>query len=373
MRRRNRYGYHKYYGGGGPSPVVKVIVIVLAVVVLSLILTIWGLQRYMVYSNDGGKLVLPWTQQTSSGGGAFSQPQAGVVTSEPDVSNVVTSEEPTPQEPTADGSEGRAVQISQDDLLNGGVSALLEDKNADSVILEMKAPNGKLSYASQMDLAGQLGASASASTSEELTQAIQDLKEQGTYLIAYVDCFQDHSMSGKDNLTFSTIYGFHWMDDNDVGWGNPTKDDVQDYLTGVVGELAAMGFDEIMLYNAGYPTQGNLEYIQTGSEYDSTQFAANITDFYIKAAKAAEDGGAKLSVVTDQETVQNGTNALSGQTLESLASLGRVWMTLDANADTTALTKRLTEAGMNDHPLGVLTDTLETGKSYWQAVLDTNE
>ena len=50
MRRRDRYGYHTYYGGGGPSPVIKVIVIVLAVVVLSLILTIWGLQRYMVYS-----------------------------------------------------------------------------------------------------------------------------------------------------------------------------------------------------------------------------------------------------------------------------------------------------------------------------------
>lgn len=60
MRRRDRYGYHTYYGGGGPSPVIKVIVIVLAVVVLSLILDHLGLQRYMVYSSDGGKLELPW-------------------------------------------------------------------------------------------------------------------------------------------------------------------------------------------------------------------------------------------------------------------------------------------------------------------------
>ena len=65
MRRRDRYGYHTYYGGGGPSPIVKVIVIVLAVVVLSLVLAIVGLQRYMVYTDEGGKLVLPWAQQTS--------------------------------------------------------------------------------------------------------------------------------------------------------------------------------------------------------------------------------------------------------------------------------------------------------------------
>ena len=50
---------------------IKVIVIVLAVVVLSLILTIWGLQRYMVYSSDGGKLELPWAQQTDDGSGVY--------------------------------------------------------------------------------------------------------------------------------------------------------------------------------------------------------------------------------------------------------------------------------------------------------------
>ena len=51
-----------------------------------------------------------------------------------------------------------------------------------------------------------------------------------------------------------------------------------------------MGFDEILLDNAGYPTRGNLEYIQTGSDYDATQFASVIGDFYTKAAQAATAG-----------------------------------------------------------------------------------
>ena len=48
---------------------IKVIVIVLAVVVLSLILTIWGLQRYMVYSSDGGKLEIPSHQHNDDATG----------------------------------------------------------------------------------------------------------------------------------------------------------------------------------------------------------------------------------------------------------------------------------------------------------------
>ena len=46
-----------------------------------------------------------------------------------------------------------------------------------------------------------------------------------------------------------------------------------------------------------------------------------------------------------------------------------MWLTPDAGADVTALTRTVTEAGMNDYPLGVLTSTLETGRSYYQAVL----
>lgn len=369
MRRRDRYGYHTYYGGGGPSPVIKVIVIVLAVVVLSLILTIWGLQRYMVYSSDGGKLELPWAQQTDDGSGS-AQPQEGGAASEPDVSAVVTSGgSDVPQEPANTEDMVRAVPLTREELLGGDVSGLLEQKGANGVVLEMKESSGKLAYASQLDMARELGVSELAATGQEVAQAVRNLKDQGTYLIAYVDCFQDHAMSGKDAFSFSTTYGYHWMDDTDVGWGNPTKTEVRDYLTGIVGELAAMGFDEILLDNAGYPTRGNLEYIQTGSDYDATQFASVIGDFYTKAAQAAAAGGAKLSAVTDQSTIQTGSNAHSGQTLENLSGLSRVWLTPDAGADVTALTRTVTEAGMNDYPLGVLTSTLETGRSYYQAVL----
>ena len=380
MRRRDRYGYHTYYGGGGPSPVIKVIVIVLAVVVLSLILTIWGLQRYMVYSSDGGKLVLPWSQQTDGSEGSV-RPEEGAVTSEPDISDVVTSESTTPQEPAVGEQAISAIRITQEELLNGDVSALLEQRGANGVVLEMKSAGGQLSYVSNLDLATQLGTSAQATTdpttgaqTDPVAEAVQELKNQGVYTIAYVDCFEDGTLGNLETYAILTNSGYRWKGpNNDIRWGSPTNADVRNYLMGIVGELAQMGFDEILLDNAGYPTAGNLNYIRKGEAYDSTQFATIIGNFYTQAAQAAANGGAKLSVITDQDIITSGSDStnsqLSGQTLENLASLNRVWLELDPGADATELTRTLTEAGMNDRPLGVLTTALETGKDYCQAVL----
>lgn len=380
MRRRDRYGYHTYYGGGGPSPVIKVIVIVLAVVVLSLILTIWGLQRYMVYSSDGGKLVLPWSQQTDGSEGS-AQPEEGAAASATDISDVVTSESTTPQEPAVGEQAVSAVRITQEELLNGDVSALLEQRGANGVVLEMKSAGGQLSYVSSLDLATQLGTSAQATTdpttgaqTDPVAEAVQELKNQGVYTIAYVDCFEDGTLGNLETYSILTNSGYRWRGpNNDVRWGSPTNADVRNYLTGIIGELAQMGFDEILLDNAGYPTEGNLNYIRKGEAYDSTQFATIIGNFYTQAAQAAANGGAKLSVITDQDIITSGSDStnsqLSGQTLENLASLNRVWLELDPGTDATEQTRTLTEAGMNDRPLGVLTTALETGKDYCQAVL----
>lgn len=388
MRRRDRYGYHTYYGGGGPSPVVKVIVIVLAVIVLSLLLAIWGLQRYMVYSEDGGKLVLPWAQQTSEVDS--SQPDDkkdetdGASSALPNVDDVITDDKPnkddkTDQQPqTPITGEGvQAVQLSLDELQEGDVKTLLEGKKADAVLLEMKAPDGMLRYVSQQEIATRLGRSArtirDTATGEQVDQAaqtVQKLKEQNIYTIAYVDCFEDRSMGGQDDLSFITTYGYHWMGpNNDYGWGNPTKESVRNYLVGIVSELSAMGFDEILLYNAGFPTEGPLDGIRVDEEYDATKFAEIINDFYEQAAQAAEAGGAKLSVVTSSDTIQSGADAKSGQTLDNLSQLDRVWLTTAQGSDLEALEQKLADAGMTERPLGVFSDQLEEDQTVCQAVL----
>lgn len=167
-----------------------------------------------------------------------------------------------------------------------------------------------------------------------------------------------------------TEYGFNWMGpNNNYGWGNPSYEKVRDYLVGIVGELSQMGFDEILLYNAGFPTEGKIDTIKQDENYDAAKFAQIICDFYDQAAQAAEQGGAKLSVVTTADTIQTGSDAKSGQTLENLSKLSRVWLTDAGGGDLNALEQKLAEAGMKERPLGVFTNNLDAGQTVCQAVL----
>ncbi len=59
-------------------------------------------------------------------------------------------------------------------------------------------------------------------------------------------------------------------------------------------ELAELGFDEILLENSGYPTEGNLHYIKKGEAYDpDVQFdrglAAPVGEFYAALKEAMKD------------------------------------------------------------------------------------
>ena len=167
-----------------------------------------------------------------------------------------------------------------------------------------------------------------------------------------------------------TEYGFNWMGpNNNYGWGNPSYEKVRDYLVGIVGELSQMGFDEILLYNAGFPTEGKIDTIKKDENYDTAKFAQIIGDFYDQAVQAAEQGGAKLSVVTTADTIQTGSDAKSGQTLDNLSKLSRVWLTDAGNSDLNALEQKLAEAGMKERPLGVFTNNLDAGQTVCQAVL----
>ena len=407
MRRRDRYGYHTYYGGsGGPSPVIKVIVIVLAVVVLSLILTIVGLQRYMVYSSDGGKLVLPWSHQVEDEGDqadanaskdkdkkedkskdekkkedtskekekSEDKSDKKKKDDEPNVDDVVTDEnkaEKEKEDRAKTDKAVRAISITRSALMEGEAYERMKDRNADALLIEMKDPDGQLSYVSQLDMAEDLGTTME---SEEGKDAMRNtlalLKLRGIYTIAYVDCFEDDALGVENEYSIITNSGYRWRGPNqEIRWGSPTNGEVRSYLVGIVGELADLGFDEVMLYNAGYPTEGNLNFIREDEEYDREQFADIIGDFYEQAAKAASDKGARLSVVTDRDTIQDGKNEDSGQTLDNLSKLDRVWVDPDGE-DVQKLTDKLTDAGMKGRPLGALTDELEKDKDYSQAIVD---
>ena len=326
-----RSSYSPYRGRSGRSGVLKVIVLVLAVVLAALAVVFFWLQNYLVYTADGWRLSFGQADPTPT---PVSTPAA--------VDPVVVTLPPEDSSP--EHGVLRAVEVSLDSLLAGSARAEMEAAGGNAVLLDMKDGQGRLAYVSQLQLALDAGASGG---DLAVNQAIAALKEDGVYLVARMSCFQDHLLPGYDyDLAILTNSGYRWTDPEGLRWSSPTSSQVRDYLSAVAGELAGLGFDEILLTNAGYPTQGNLHYIKKGAAYDAAAFSTVINGFYRQVSAAVEAQGARVGVLTQASVLTQGSDPNSGQTVAGLAeTVWRVWLPAEGE-DPAALTAALEGAGM---------------------------
>ena len=233
---------------------------------------------------------------------------------------VVTPEAPAPE-------YLHAALLPREALSDGTAEDRLAEAGAQAALFDMKGDDGSLAYVSALDLAVRAGAS---SADPDRNAAIRELNgREGLYTVARVSCFKDDKLSDADrSLNITTNSGYRWTDPEGLKWSSPTSQTVRQYVAGVCAELAALGFDEILLDNAGYPTQGNLGYIKPGAAYDRAQFSAVIGEFYKEVEEALSDyPEVRLSVATDRDTLEKGKDERSGQTVAALAqSADRLWV-----------------------------------------------
>ena len=315
-RRRYSYGYGAYHGRSGLRTFLKVLIGVLLVVLLLALAAVFFLEPYLVYDQNGAHLNLPFL----SGGQASERPspaqsQTGGL--------VMVSPSPTPT-PAPDYL--RAVSLPRTALTDGTAQRQVEAAGGNAAIFDMKADDGTLGYVSSLELARSIGSSAS---DPALNEAIQALCGGELYTIARVSCFRDNTAPYQRNsLSIKTYSGYNWRDSGNIRWMNPSNADARAYVAGVCGELAALGFDEIVLDYPAYPVQGRLENIRTGADYDAGAFSAVVSDFYSQVRAALADyPQVRLSIVTDSDTVLNGANPSSGQTSQLLSQKAdRVWL-----------------------------------------------
>lgn len=313
---RQKYGYGPYRGRTPMRTFLKVLVGILIVVLVVLVAgVIWLTERYGVYTSEGMQLVLPWqTRETAT--------PAPTPDLEPTPLPTLVVVPPEETEP-----EGlRALALPRTALYDGSALAGLEAAGANCAVFDMKADDGTLGYVSALELAGQAKTSAADAS---INVAIRVLNEtEGLYTVARVSCFKDDLLSNADwGMNILTNSGYRWVDPDGVRWSSPTSEAVRDYVTGVCLELAALGFDEILLDNAGYPTQGNINYIRIGQAYDPDGLDQVISGFYrqVRLTLARDYPEVKLSMVTTEAALE-GSDALSGQTAANLAANAwRIW------------------------------------------------
>jgi hypothetical protein len=324
------------------------------------------LQRYLVYSADGVYLDLPFLRteaEKTAGTGAGDDELPPLQVAEPE-------QEEEPEElPSAEPRRIQAVFASPDELSENGLSDALrvrmEEAGANTLILDMKAEDGSLGFVSVVPLAAGAAVNASDEAVNDAIRAAAD--EEDLWLVASLSCFRDNAIPKENHkLSIMTDSGYRWYDKDFIGWMNPYNEEAQDYLISLAKELAALGFDEIRLTNCGFPIRGKVRYISYGADA-ATPFAEAVDKFLLRMREALADTGVRLSVLSDTDTILDGKNDLSGQTLTSLAAAAdRIYVPC-APEDLAALTEAV-QAAAPEHPdrffVAVVSEAPETTCSW---------
>lgn len=255
--------------------------------------------------------------------GDISQQVTAWLDPRPESTPVSASQEITVDEAgTQTGGPIQAVFLPLDQLDQAEALAA----GSDGVILPMKDPDGALGYVSAIPLAADAGTS---DAHPDRNQDLLDLNNTpGLYTIAQVSCLRDGALVESDpSLGLMRVSGSAWRDEEGRGWLDPTDPQVQSYLAGVCQEVARLGFDEILLTDFAYPTQGQTDTLRpTAGKSDA------LTALCRQLQGAVADYDVLLSVAGQADSAQ--PNAPSGQTTAFLAAFGRVWA---APEDQTAL------------------------------------
>lgn len=187
----------------------------------------------------------------------------------------------------------------------------------DGVILPMKTADGALGYVSALPLAADAGASSGDPDRNEVLRALNDTP--GLYTVAQVSCLRDSALVREEpGLSLHRVSGSPWLDESRQGWLDPAQPQVQSYLIGLCRELAQLGFDEILLTDCGFPTQGDLDSLRAVEEKEET-----LETFCRQLQGALADTTVTLSVMGQRDSVT--ADPVSGQTTALLATFGRVW------------------------------------------------
>ena len=352
-----------YRGRRTVTDILRFIAIALAVVVVLAIAGVIYLQRYVVYTDEGANLELPPFLQILRQSGE-EEPAGSTSLPDPGSLSIIEQDpsgsQPEPGQDEQNGQEkaGLALQLSVNEVVNGTAAVRLEEAGAGTLVLEVKDQLGRLSWQSEQAVAQWSGVNGQ----QAVGDALKAWNQGDVYTVARVHCFQDDMVPYyNNNLALRWAgYDWNWRDDLGLRWTSPAKEEAQAYIAALCGELAAMGFDEIVLEECHFPIQGGLENIRRGESYDPSQFTAQLENFLVQVQQAAEPYGTKISLRVGKDTL-TGTESVSGMTVSLLERYAyRVWTDPEGYA---ALTGELAGRGVK------IVEQAEENSGLFQAVI----
>ena len=344
-------GYSSYRGKSARGKIALAVLLVLVIVGAAAVIR---LQKYVVYDDSGRpRLELPWSSGQSAGSAVGSEeelPDANLTIQEPERTDVRAVR--LPVGPLTDWAEAWA-QAS--DGHNG----------CNAAVYTVKAPDGSVYLDSQAVLPGAL------KTVEGTGAAVGDmLKADGVYAVAEIACFRDPIAASAEleSMGLKNAGGYVFYDRNGDRWLDPAKPAARQYLIDLASGCAAMGFDEILLTDVSYPTEGKLNKIDYGAASAALpgSLTDEITSFLKQMQAALAEYDVKLSVLLPADFLLSGdSTGVSGQSLAEIAPLAdRIYATVDNASAVEHLQAAVTAAGKDTELVPVLASPEGTDGSW---------
>lgn len=292
-------GYSSYRGRKAKW---KIAVAGLLVLIILAAVGFMLMQRFVVY-DDMGVPRLPLL------GGESSQPQVS-----PPGEVDITIEEAEPEQEEVQQLL-QAVQLGKDPALWEGELAAAGQQ---AFCVTVKAGGGQLQYPFATGVAGQVRSNTAAAAAEVLPRLLNG----EAYSIARLSCLWDGSVAraNVETMGLKNTGGFLFYDGNNTNWLDPAKEAARIYLGALAVECADMGFDEILLTDLSYPTEGKLDKIAYGDPGSADQYdwnAEQMAGLVAAIREALGDRPVKLSVELPAAVLENGgVDAVAGIDLE---------------------------------------------------------
>lgn len=296
-----RYGYDPYHGRSRGRTALKILIGVLLCLLVLAVAALLFLEPYIHYTSDGVRVELPFFQ----GKGEEPDPPEDTTPLQ------LTTPSPSPTNTPEPETDFRGVLLPAAALTDGTAQSQVDSNGGTAAIFSMKGTDGALGYQSQTTLG-------TSSEQEGINEAIQTLNGGELYTVAYLSCFRDNTLPWNNRALGIHSSSGNWRDDESIRWSSPAVESVRTYVAQVCGELAGLGFDELLLDNCGYPTRGTVSYIKSDSNYDPDTLTQTMETFFQTLDQTmAQYPEVKVSVVTSL-TVLNGGSDGSGLTLDLL-------------------------------------------------------
>ncbi len=208
------------------------------------------------------------------------------------------------------------------DKLRTHVQNLLETTELNAIVMDVKGDRGLIPYRSNVQLVSDIGATRKPMI-VDWANWMQWFKDRNIYTIARLVIFKDEPLAAAhpEWAVTDSETGEIWRDREELGWTDPTRQEVWDYNIALAVEAAQMGFDEIQFDYVRFPSDGSVKKA-TYSVEDITQEIRieTISGFLAAAKEALEPYDVKLAADVFGQTAWHQRDDMGiGQYIEALA------------------------------------------------------